>query len=370
MDDQRIRAIMSGDARDLSARLLRVLTLPASWLFAVLARLRLALFALGIKRQERVDCPVICVGNLSTGGTGKTPMVVWLAQHLIAQGHTPGILSRGYRAASIEEASDQRGNDEARMLAELLPNTLHIENPDRVAGAHSLIEQGCDVVLLDDGFSHLRLARDLDILLFDALCPFGYGHMLPRGMLREPRKSSKRAGFSVITRSDQINESALAKLQAQLAKLGQTQIALAQHAPSELLSLSDPSERLDLSELQGKRVAQLCAIGNPQGFAATLQASGAEVVSAALLPDHFSYNDAWLKRDWPSIAALAQAANAELIVTTQKDAVKLRGRLAHEVLPAYELRIAMQLDPAGEAALKAKVIDTIEAWQRATHKAD
>src|SRR5690606_6980164 len=151
----------------------------ASLWFGLAANLRLACYRLGILSGQKVGVPVICVGNLTTGGTGKTPAVAAVVKLLQSLGRKPAIVSRGYKAVG-------GANDEMRGLDELSPGVTHIQNADRVAGAEAAIAAGADVIVLDDGFSHLRLNRDLDILLFDALNPFGFARMLPRGLLREP----------------------------------------------------------------------------------------------------------------------------------------------------------------------------------------
>jgi tetraacyldisaccharide 4'-kinase len=169
------------------------------------------LFDWGWKRTHQADVPVVSVGNITTGGTGKTPLVAFLANWFQDQGQKPAILSRGYRAV------DGGPNDEKLVLDLLCPGIMHLQNPDRVASArHAVTAQQVQVLVLDDGFQHRRLARDLDLVLIDATCPWGYGAVLPRGLLREPRSGMKRADLAIITRADQVSEADRRRIQDEI----------------------------------------------------------------------------------------------------------------------------------------------------------
>ncbi len=345
------RALLSGEARGLGPTALRVLLLLISLPNLLVVKLRLMAYRLGLLRRHGVGVPVVCVGNLTTGGTGKSPMVALVAQVLIGKGHKVGLLSRGYRA----EAGGL--NDEARMLAEQLPGVPHVQNPDRVAGARELQRMGVTVIVMDDGFSHLRLKRDLDILLFDATAPFGYGHLLPRGLLREPVSSAGRAGFAVITRSDSVSEGELSELEQKLERLGlaSAKLARSKHQPVALLRLGDGAER-GVEWLANRRVVALCGIANPEAFATTLRAAGAEVVELVGLEDHFGFGQAWIDLKWGELIDRAVAAGAEAVVVTQKDAVKLRERNLPDRGPeVLELRIGLQLEADGLERLNQEI---------------
>jgi tetraacyldisaccharide 4'-kinase len=174
--------------------------------FGLAAGLRRGLYDRGWLPQEHLDVPVVSVGNLSAGGTGKTPCVRWLAEACLARGRRPGIVSRGYAAPA------DGPNEETRMLARALPDVLAIESVDRAAGGRALVERGADLVLLDDGFQHRRLQRELDVVLIDATRPWGLPAprpgaapvcaLLPRGLLREPPRALARADALVVTRCD------------------------------------------------------------------------------------------------------------------------------------------------------------------------
>ena len=187
----------SGPAAALLRRALRLAEFPYTWI--VNARNRR--FEDGRLAVERVDVPVVSVGNLTLGGTGKTPMVQWLARWFQDRGLKVSLISRGYKSAG------DAPNDEARELEKLLPGVAHWQNPDRVAAARVAVREfGSEVIVLDDAFQHRRIARDLDVVLIDALEPFGYGHVFPRGTLREPLAGLARANLVVLTCADMVDE--------------------------------------------------------------------------------------------------------------------------------------------------------------------
>ncbi|MEZ6127839.1 MAG: tetraacyldisaccharide 4'-kinase [Planctomycetaceae bacterium] len=193
MSEEAFKQLISGQSRGLAAcvgrGLLRCLSIP----YSMLMQLRNAAFDIGLKATHRVDVPVIAIGNLTTGGTGKTPIVAFLVRQLQELGWRPGIVSRGYRADSSGE------NDEKRVLAGLCPGVPHEQNPDRIAAARKLLaETDVDVIVLDDALQHRRIHRDLNVVLVDASNPFGYGYELPRGLLRESLSGLKQADLVLI----------------------------------------------------------------------------------------------------------------------------------------------------------------------------
>lgn len=339
--------LISGAKRGPWPTLQRGVLRVASWHFAAAACTRLALYGAGLLGRHSAGVPVICLGNLTTGGTGKTPAVAWAVHELAAQGRKPAIVSRGYRA------TDQ-GNDEQRVLEELCPGVLHVQNPDRVAGARKAAAQGADVVVLDDGFSHLRLQRDLDILLFDALNPFGYGRMLPRGLLREPIRSVRRAKFAIFTRADVATPERLRDLEDTIRCNGFVGgVAHAAHLPHHLVNLADGRE-LEPNELAGKLVAPFCGIGNPVGFQRTLEKLGAQVSGLGVLrlDDHAAVAGREFERQVLPFLRASREQGATHAVCTQKDAVKLRQGMPDAPLPVFELRVKFGIIK-GEDDLKA-----------------
>jgi tetraacyldisaccharide 4'-kinase len=256
---------------------------------------------------------VVSVGNLTLGGTGKTPMVEWIACWFRKRRARVAIISRGYGARSGSV------NDEALELEQRLPDVPHVQNPDRVRAATRAIDElGCEVIVLDDAFQHRRLARDLDIVLLDALEPFGFGHVFPRGTLREPATGLARAQVVALSRSELLPQPERDRIREQVRRLSPDALWLeTTHAPQTLRAV-DGSEA-PLESLKGKPVAAFCGIGNPAGFRHTLEACGYQVAGFREFPDHHQYSSA----DVEAIAAWARQLGAATLVCTSKDLVKL-----------------------------------------------
>lgn len=330
---------MAGEDTSLSASLLRTALCASVPLYALGNATRSAGFALGIKRTKSLGRPTISVGNLTTGGTGKTPMVGALVRHLASRGHQPCILLRGYR-----------GGDEAEEHRLLLGDIAHVEpNPDRVAAAQIALGERPAITcfVLDDGFQHRRAQRDLDLVLIDATNPWGYGSMLPRGLMREPRSALKRADAIVVTRSDQIDQGALARLDSEIRQAaGKPPIAHVEHAWVGLRDNKD--QQHPLSTIQSRPVMGVVGIGNPSAFADTLAQHAGEVVHCEALPDHHGYTRGQLLR----LIDLATTAGAQALVTTEKDWVKWSLLLEDDAveMPIYRAALAMRFRD-GEADL-------------------
>lgn len=289
--------------------------------FAGLARLRNLLYDRRLLPRARLGANVISVGNLTTGGTGKTPCVAWLAGELARRGRRVGILSRGYGAARAGA-----GNDEGALLARILPDVPHVQRKDRAAGGLELVARGCDAILLDDGFQHRRLARDLDLVLIDATRPFGLpardgrpavrAH-LPRGLLRESPAGLARADALILSRADQVAEPDLARLEAELLRWAPGKPLLrAAHRPRAVRRLGPDGEGQELppSWLAGRAVVLVSGLGNPWAFERSARGLGADVRAVVSFPDHHRFGRG---------EVLAQArAGCELLVSA-KDAVKL-----------------------------------------------
>jgi tetraacyldisaccharide 4'-kinase len=293
----------------LSRSLLRLAEFPYTWA----VRIRNASFDRGTKPVHRVDVPVISVGNITTGGTGKTPMVAWLARWFRHQNVRVALISRGYGAA------DGGQNDEARELESLLPDVPHLQNPDRVAASQVAIEElATQLIILDDGFQHRRIHRDLEIVLVDALQPFGYGHVLPRGLLREPLSGLQRADVLVLSRADAVSEECRTELREQVRRWApQATWCETAHQPTWLVDAG--GEQHPVAELGGKRVAAFCGIGNPAAFRQALERLGCEVVAFRIFPDHHAYQ----REDLDQLNQWVSDASPDLVVCTRKDQVKL-----------------------------------------------
>ena len=309
MDETAFRALVSGDRRGLAAAGQRAVLWLLKWPYHAAVAARNLGYRTGALRSYRAAVPVISIGNLTTGGTGKTPLVAWLANHLADAGHSVGLLSRGYRGEA-----DETGNDEKRLLEALCPAAPHVQDPDRVAAAgQAITEHGCNVLLLDDGFQHRRLHRDLDIVLVDATCPFGFGHLLPRGLLREPAASLRRASLLVLTRIDQVDSDRGSQLRHQLETcFGKDLVAEVAFPANGLVNSSGATAPLQL--LAQSRVAAFCGIGNPEAFWA-----GLDPVAHRAFRDHHRYDDDELME----LAGWADRHEADLLLTTRKDLVKI-----------------------------------------------
>lgn len=328
---------MSGEDASLRGGCLRVALAAAVPGYALGNGLRSACFAMGVKRSHALGRPTVSVGNLTTGGTGKTPMVGWVVGQLLERGHRPCILLRGYR-----------GGDEAQEHQQRWGEAVHVEpNPDRVAAAGLALAEDPSITcfVLDDGFQHRRAKRDLDLVLIDATNPWGYGSMLPRGLMREPRSALQRADAVVVTRSDLVTPEVLAEIGGEIEVLsGKPPVAHAEHTWVGLVDGS--GEAHDLSTIADKPVMGVVGIGNPAAFEATLAQHVQTVLHCEALPDHHGYTRKQLLR----FIDLAITAGAEAIVTTEKDWVKWASLLEDEQveIPIYRAALAMGFSDGGE----------------------
>ncbi len=262
--------------------------------------------------RTTLPIPVISVGNITVGGTGKTPMVIDLVERLDLAGRSVAVISRGYGTPSEEP------NDEERLIRKRCPSAVCLSDPDRVrAGERAHLVFGADVIVLDDGFQHRRLDRALDIVLIDATCPFGHGHLLPRGLLREPPSALRRADVVVLSRCDQVSPVNLTRLDVQVRRLAREAIHLqCRHRVSAI-------ERLDGTPweggLEGKRAVVFAGIARPAAFVTTMRTLGVDVVARRFWPDHHRYR----LGDVAALYAPGRFPKHDFLLTTEKDAVKL-----------------------------------------------
>ena len=287
---------------------LTVLLIPVSWLYRIVVSIRRALYAAGILRSERLPVPVIVVGNISVGGTGKTPLVLWLTERLIEAGYTPGIVSRGYganannaRAVGIKDDVTHCG-DEPVLLARRSDCPVWI-GADRVAAARALLaaHPECTIIVSDDGLQHYRLARDAEVAIIDGARGHGNGFLLPAGPLREP-PSRLDIVDAVVIRGNETQP---------FVASGTTVPRFAMSIEAGLFyNLLNPQHTVDARHLQGKRVEAAAGIGNPEHFFNTLKGLGL-TFTAHPFPDHHPYTQADL-----------DFADSDAIVMTEKDAVK------------------------------------------------
>ena len=307
----------------------------ASWPLEAVSRLRGAFYDAKLLATLKLPVPVVSFGNLTVGGAGKTPAVIWCAKYLKAKGAFPGIASRGYNP---EAGSVEAPNDEAAVIKEEVGDVPHVWNADRVKAATELVkEHHANVVVLDDAFQYRRLHRTLDILLVDALNPFGYGYMLPRGLLREPKSALRRATHIIITRSNLVGRDELASIRQAIWAIQEgMKLSEAVHRPTGLYLAG--GARQDAEALQGKKVHAFCSIATPQAFLITLAHLGAQVVGVRAFSDHHIYAEGEID----GVFDEAVSRGADLVVTTQKDRVKCGWREGSKV-PLGELRVEFEL---------------------------
>jgi tetraacyldisaccharide 4'-kinase len=338
---QRYLALLKGERRGPCPTLLRLLLWVASLFYGLVVWLRNIAYAHGWKRSWRAGVPVVSVGNLTVGGTGKTPCVEYVADWYSRHDRRAAIVSRGY-------GSEDGGlNDEGLVLSENLPDVPPLQGADRVALARTAVEElESEILVLDDGFQHRRLARDLDLVLIDATVPWGHGYLLPRGLLREPPSSLRRADAVVLTRCNQVDPEELTALHRTVARLvPNIPIVETEHRAEELIN-GEAGELLAL--LRDRPVAAFCGLGNPESFRRTLDELGARLTDFQAFPDHHAYTRA----DVDHLQAWAREQPIDaMVVTTQKDLVKLRLReLGGRPLWAVRIRLAFR---AGQHELDA-----------------
>ena len=334
---------------------------PLSALYWLGLKVNRLMYRLGLARVTRLPAPVISIGNLTSGGTGKTSAAALLAAEALKRGKRPAILSRGYgrggRGGGVAVVSDQGSvlaeplvsGDEPYLLARKVPGaTVMVGKDRRQTGRQAIEEHGADLLILDDGFQYWRLAKDREIVLIDALAPFGTGLVLPAGILREPLSHLRRADVVWITHADLADAEQVAALRARIRRLFNGPIVEAVHRPIELRSL-DPGTTLDLGELKGKVVAALSGIGNPLAFELTLARLGAHVLPVRF-PDHHRYT----AEDCLAVERFAKRRGA-MIVTTEKDAVRLLAGAF--TTPVWVLSVALApMSPGGGLAAELEAI--------------
>lgn len=323
-------------------------------LYGLVMRLRAEFYRRHLFSSYRAPCPVISVGNLSAGGTGKTPMVLWLAQQLRSRHKRLAIVSRGYGTPAIRQpdqppgitlVADANGTrltppdaaDEAALLAANLPGVTILTGADRARLIRFAVEvQGAECIVMDDGFQHLRVERDLDLVLLDARQPFGNGFLLPGGILRESPQALHRCDAIILTRCD--SELLFEQAKTLLTSLlpGKP-IFRADHQPAAWLRLGT-TEPLPLAMLAERPVLAFCGIARPDSFVELLKKSQTPIAELRTFPDHFQYTPAV----WADLVRQARASQAEAIVCTEKDAVKIHPAWVSPELPLFFLRMTLQ----------------------------
>ena len=338
------------DEKSLSVTVLREALLAPAALYRIGSGVRNYAFDTGVLRQHRLPVPVISVGGLTVGGSGKTPVIRYLAEHLVDLGYRPAILSRGYgrkeRRPLLVTPNQTWGEvgDEPLLLATALPGVPVMVGPDRLlTGFLATQNSGADILLMDDGFQHRRIARTIDIVVIDAAHPLGNGRLLPAGPLRESVRALSRAHAVFLTRVDQTESTENVRKLVQQHSSGLPIIETA-YRPTRLVRLVD-AEPIPFATLNGQRVVTLSGVANPRSFEQTLETLGATVVRSARHPDHHPFTPV----DLEQVCRLAQEHKAAWIVTTEKDAM----RLPTVRLPTHLTRLDIALVlRSGETELK------------------
>jgi tetraacyldisaccharide 4'-kinase len=308
--------ICAGRRRGLTAGLLRGLLTVAQIPFAAAVAARNWAFDRGLLKSRPLPRPAVSVGNITTGGTGKTPIVSWLAANLHHCGRHPAILLRGYKA------SNEKASDEQIVLATANPQCQVVANPNRAAGASHALAQDkmIDLFILDDAMQHRRVQRNVNIVLVHATEPWGGGHLLPRGLLREPLTGLRRASALVLTHSAEATPAQLTQIEATIRRHNAD--APIFHADHQLAALVpfNASSRLPLTALRGKKYFAACGIASPESFLSLLAQHGGILAGQRFFSDHHPFD----QRDAAAIQLEAQDKGAEMIIVTQKDWAKLR----------------------------------------------
>lgn len=336
-----VKSVMSGDGEDGTpfSSLLR----GGSVVYGGAVSLRGALYSRGVLRVKKLPKPVIGIGNLTVGGTGKTPAVIMMAEMLLAMGKKPVILSRGYKregGAASAIVSDGKSllldrlyaGDEPYMMAKRFKGIPIVVGSNRfVSGMLVLDRFEVDAFILDDAFQRIQLYRDLNILLIDSKNPFGNGYLLPRGILREPIEAAERADLIILTKC----ESEGVTIPPQIPN--HIPIAIATTTVSKLTGVSR-GENQPIDMIKGKRVAAFCGIASPESFKESLKLLGAEVILFRSFPDHYNYSS----KDIIGLIFEAKGKGADYLLTTEKDAVKLSPHIG-TTIPLLFVSIEMKL---------------------------
>ena len=360
------------EVRGIARRLIMGVFYVFSLIYEQLVNFKLAMYRWGWIKKEKLGCYVISLGNVTVGGTGKTPTAQHLARTIRDMGYRVAILNRGYRAkwrGAVGIVSDghalkmdaETAGDEAFMLAKHLPNVPVLIGPQRaVTGRYAIEHFGAEVAILDDGYQHWQLARDMDILLVDAVNVFGNGYLLPRGTLREPLSHIDRADVCLMTKVDQAAPGAIEHIWETFRSYNQDGLILESiHQPRQFVRLSDWYEDIaaggvPVTEFEGKKVLAVSAIGNPASFEQTLADLGIEIVESMRYPDHHDYDE----RDMAEVLYRAETLGVEAIVSTEKDAVKVPGDVVRAKwrIPVYVISVEVTFQKGQE-----KFFRTLEA---------
>ena len=334
-------------------RPVKIIASILSFFYLGVINLRNWLYDHKIFQEVKLPCPVISVGNITVGGTGKTPCVIMLAQMLQTNGFKPAIISRGYGSRSVNSVnivSDSRNilldsataGDEPYLIAQELKSVPVITGAKRIATGKTAVDQlGANVLICDDAMQHRQIFRDINLVLLDNRSLYGKDYILPRGRLREPIKELKRADAIIITRADETIQTD--KKIGELIKAEDIPVFESIHKPKDIVK-GDFSEQKPVSILAQKKVYAFCGIANPNSFKKTLSSAGARVLSFDIFPDHHRYDKSELEK----IKTGFIDCRADYLVTTEKDAVRLQNDPGFLKILSV-LRVEMEIKPSAQS---------------------
>ena len=334
-------SVITGQRSNLPASLTRFFLLLLEQLFRLLVKIRTFLYQQGLIKSRDLSCQVISVGNIVSGGSGKTPLVKYLAEELRQKGKEVVVVSRGYGAASSKPVvvadrsklllEREMVGDEAYMLAGFLPGIPVVTGKDRwQAGQLALERFAPHVLLLDDGFQHWRLKRDLDIVVIDAINPFGYFHLIPRGFLREPLTALKRADVLIISRANQVSTEIIKEIKDKLREYNKkAQLLTSRYRPEYIRELDyNGAQYFNPMIIRGEAVLAFSGLGNPASLRGSLDELGAKIIEYCSFPDHYRYRE----QDFLDLIERARENQLSWLITTEKDAVKINQVMLQNLL--------------------------------------
>ncbi len=314
-------ALATDQRNDWLAQCVKGVMWVLSLMYGAITWSRNALYDVGVLKAYSAGIPVISVGNMTMGGAGKSPLVECIVRHIIKQGRKPVILMRGYMQRSDAVISDER-----EVFDEKFPQVEVLVGADRRSNIQKFLAANtCDVFVMDDGYQHRQVQRDLNIAVVDATCPFGNRSLIPRGILREGLGALKRADVIVLSRADLAGAQAAAVRAEVQSRSKDVKILEASHRPCHFVNVVS-GETYPLNHLQGARAIAFCGIGNPSAFFKTLDQLKIQIARADTYIDHYEYR----REDIDQLSGLATEHQVGWVITTQKDAVKLK-QIAEEI---------------------------------------
>jgi len=312
LDQNAYRNLVAGTDISCGKKTLRLALKAVSCVYSAAVRSRNWMYDRHLLKSHRCESTVISIGNITTGGTGKTPLVIWLCNYLSEKEQNLAVLTRGYKS------EHGKLSDEPAILAKSCGAARVIVDSDRVRGAQKAITQSsAKVLVLDDGFQHRRLRRDLDIIAIDATCAFGYDKILPAGFLREPLKGLKRAGAVVITRYEQAQPEAADGIVERIKKLN-PDVLIAKAVHEHPFAVMIKGQKLTIEQLREKKIYAFCGIGNPDAFMNNLKNLELNIVGHKIYNDHHNYSE----NDISDIYEESRYMGADIVLSTEKDWVK------------------------------------------------